>query len=286
VTAGEERILDSINAILKSYYGAAPSDLSITISNNKASAAGRIFYIAASGEHQYFVKVGGQYIADSDHLIGLLADLNPPCYRSPRLYGRHNDVELWEYVKGDTLSFHNYSKSELVALVRSIAAVETQVSAPGLPQSYWLSPLAYQLRQAAKEIPEFSPFVSQFKILSAWEPRLFERSRGHCLTHNDFHSQNVICSPQGYYVVDWESASLGAPGASLRTFAEWPEAKYLPIVNAYAKFRLEFGQPVEVSEVLFAMRVCQAYWAFSTGRRQRLPDRFKRGFKLLQTITD
>lgn len=238
-------------------------------------------YFRATYRKEYFLKTASSTSAKADTVIAALADLGPPCFKVPRLFGRVNDVEVWEYVEGHSKSLSTYSRSELASLIDSLVATEVAISDPDLDTSFWMRPVAARLRSV--NIPKFHRLDSHIRHIAYWERAIIERSLGPCLTHNDLHSNNILFTNRGFCVVDWGSASLGAPGASLRVFAEM--AKCDEVVNLYAATRKRYGKPVDPRDVRFTMIAHQAMWALHTGYRQRIPDRIKRGYALMETLS-
>ncbi len=93
-----------------------------------------------------------------------------------------------------------------------------------------------------------------------------------------------MLSGRQFHLVDWESASLGPPGATLRFFSNWPLSDKRRIAAGYARHRARRGHPVSVRDVLFAMHLHQAFWAFRTAARQKKPDRLLLGWRLFQEL--
>jgi hypothetical protein len=248
------------------------------------SGSGRNFYEVAAEGTRFLVKVGAEPNELAYGLARTLSGLPRPCYRSPTFYGRLDKTEVWEYVAGHSKALASYSQPELEALLEGVVAVETAVHSPDLPQTYWLKPVAKQLQAAAETDVRFRPFAPQIRQIAAWEGRLIAAAAPSCLTHNDLHSHNVILGDERIHVVDWESASLGPPGATLRCFGNWPMAEQRRIAIGYARYRARYGHPVAVRDVLFAMNLHQAFWALRTAARQRKPDRLLRGWRLFQPL--
>lgn len=249
-----------------------------------SGAHGRSFFEASAKESRFLVKVGGRSNGFSHDLTRALSELPLPCYRAPRFYGRIDATEVWEYVPGTSKSLGAYSQAETDALLRSIAAVEATLGAPELPQTYWLMPVAGRLRKAAEKSEGLRPFVSHIRQIARWEARLMQQPAVCCLTHNDLHSRNIILAGRQICLIDWESASLGPPGATLRVFSDWPTARKRAMAVSYGRYRKRFGFPVDIPDVLFAMHSHQMFWAFQTAARQNKPDRFLLGWRLFKDL--
>jgi hypothetical protein len=240
---------------------------------------GRMFFEASSTGTRFLVKVGAKSKEFSHTLADILCGLSPPCYRSPRFYGRIDTTEVWEYVAGGSKPLRTYTQAELNALLQGIAAVEATLKSPDLPQTFWLRPVARRLEAAAEISADLRPFVPNIRKFARWESRLLQQAFVPCLTHNDLHSHNIILAGAQICLVDWESASFGPPGATLRVFSDWPMREKRAIAVRYARYRNRLGFPVDIPDVIFAMHTHQMFWAFHTAARQGKADRFRRGWR-------
>ena len=267
-----------------------------------SGAHGRSFFEASAKEARFLVKVGARWKGFSHDLARALSELTLPCYRAPRFYGRIDTIEVWEYVTGTSKSLRAYTPAEISALLQSIAAVEASLDPPDLPQtfwmkpvakrllaaagtskglrrSFWIKPVARRLLAAAETGEGLRPFVPQIRKFALWESRLLQQTFVPCLTHNDLHSHNIILTGAQPCLIDWESASMGPPGATLRVFSDWPSSQKRGIATRYAAYRNRFGFPVDIPDVMFAMHAHQMFWAFHTAARQNKADRFRQGWK-------
>ena len=103
------------------------------------------------------------------------------------------------------------------------------------------------------------------------------------LTHNDFRPANMHFEPSGRLVVlDWEAASLGPPGATLRFMARWPEAEQRQVVDLYCSHLAAKGIALRAEDVTFGMPASAVVQAVSFGAQQAGANRAPRKLKLLR----
>jgi 2-polyprenyl-3-methyl-5-hydroxy-6-metoxy-1,4-benzoquinol methylase len=249
-------------------------------------------YVCKTAARSYLLKTApADGLAPSPELNSLLLQRSPGCFRVPRLYGTTvadgARFELWEYVSGWSKPFKDYNDQELEGLLRAIATSDAEAcTLDGVRRTYWLKPVAGVLQKAIST--RFSQFSEEIQQFSVREQRLLERTGtlgADCITHNDLHAHNVIVSLGDYYLIDWESASRGPAGATLRAFIDWPDERARWVANTYVAFSSEFGIHRNVYDVLFAMRVHQAYMRLRTGVTLRKVERIASGlnhFRLLE----
>ncbi len=103
------------------------------------------------------------------------------------------------------------------------------------------------------------------------------------LPHNDFRPANLHFEPSGRLVVlDWEAASLGPPGATLRFMARWPEAEQRQVVDLYCSHLAAKGIALRAEDVTFGMPASAVVQAVSFGAQQAGANRAPRKLKLLR----
>lgn len=261
------------------------AELTLKHRPEKMSGAAREFYEARTNGHRFFVKYGVEESRTPEGLIRALSELPPPSYRSPRFICHTNMMEIWEYVDGTSKALTTYSREEIDELMLAIATAETAVVASDIRQTYWMRPVAGLLRKVAETAPEFAAFRSHISVIARLEAELIDRCAGDCLTHNDLHSFNIMRTDKGYCLVDWESASLGPAGASLRIFADWKLEERKFVAERYSRHKKKLGAPIGVDEVLFAMHAHQAYWALHSGVRKKNTSLITRGWRHFQKIS-
>nr|WP_237684061.1 phosphotransferase [Pseudaminobacter soli] len=260
-------------------------DLLLTRRTDAVSGAGRRFFRSEAKGTAFHVKVGG-VLRDplTDTLARRLSELKCASVRFPKLYGRLDDIEVWEYLDGEAKSLHKYSPAELKALMMAVAEIEAAASDVELPATYWMKPVGPALRRTSNAWPELAAWTSQIKHLTRWDPEIIGRSIGACLTHNDLHSNNILVRRGGFSIIDWESASLGAPGGSLRVFASGPVQRRRQIITWYLQGRKRFGLKANPGDVEFSMNAHQGYWALHMGGRQKRIDLIHRGWEIVRRL--
>ena len=249
-------------------------------------------YVCKTPARSYLLKAGPDGgLVPSPELNRVLLQRPPRCFRVPRFYGMTvadgARFELWEYVAGSSKPFKDYNDQELEGLLRSIAASDAELcTLDGIWKTYWLKPLSAAHRKAvSSHFPQFKEEIQRISIL---EQKLIERAEklgADCITHNDLHAHNVIASRNDYYLIDWGSASRGPPGATLRAFIDWPDERAHRVASTYVAFLNEFGVRHTIRDVLFAMRIHQAYMRLRTGITLRKAERIDSGlshFRLLE----
>jgi hypothetical protein len=107
--------------------------------------------------------------------------------------------------------------------------------------------------------------------LVGFEAGALERlsSLGGYFTHNDYRRGNVFLKRGDKPVIfDWDYASLGPPGATLRIMARLTEPEQMQVVDLYCAHLATKGLSLRAQDVLFAMRAVGVFHALiSAGRR-------------------
>ncbi|MDT0424220.1 phosphotransferase [Streptomyces evansiae] len=88
---------------------------------------------------------------------------------------------------------------------------------------------------------------------------------GHRLLHLDLHPENVLLSPSGPVVIDWESAAVGPPGL------DWASSA---LILAEASLRLDLAALVELflpEFLVLAPPELGTYLTAARERRERIP---------------
>lgn len=247
---------------------------------------GKAFYRAETRGGSYFVKVRRNPPSDRGGLFEMLANLPQPCYRVPPLIGCQKNIEIWKYQSGDGKSLASYSQGELERLVEAVATTDATAKPPTeLPKTFWLKRTSGELRLRAKTDPEFARYLPQIRRFGALEHRIFRSFKYTHITHNDLHSSNVIMTAKRVYLVDWDSVSLGPPGASLRAMSNWEATKRNWIAARYSAYAEAAGLKIEPEAVLYAMLSHQIYWALRTALRLNRLDRLPGAFRGLRRLT-
>ena len=93
-------------------------------------------------------------------------------------------------------------------------------------------------------------------------------SLGEGLTHNDYRSANVFLNSEDQPVIfDWDTASYGPPGATLRILARRPEEELSEWVKIYCDHLEAKGWPCAENDVRFSIRAAEVFHALAFGAR-------------------
>jgi hypothetical protein len=185
-------------------------------------------------------------------------------------------ASIWEFREGRSdATFDDYTPDELAGVAESIAEIGVRalplpkgVSLPvGMP---WITPVSV----TASESPCFpQSFRSLCRDFSGLEPAIIAHLRSlpcTLLTHNDLKAPNVIISDNAVAtIVDWDSASVGPPGASLRRFSQHGPKTERIVVHSYVRRLEQLGTSVDPDLVRFTMRAQEIFWALTTSLRHK-----------------
>ncbi len=185
----------------------------------------------------------------------------------PRLLGSIRRAELhiavWEYVGGRPPSFHPSAVEHCHAIIRAVAKASLHhlplaIHKTLAPRTLWLDQVHHELNSYVDQLRHF--------------PQV--------LCHHDIKRENLILTGDGRcFIVDWDSASMGAAGSSLRLFALFEDAELRSsLFSLYANLMRMHEVDVLPKDVEFAATVNQALWDIHTG----LPSHVLRGRLLLE----
>jgi hypothetical protein len=220
-----------------------------------------------NAEIQLFVKRGEKVgrLAFEDYL----SRQHSPHFHTPRFYGRFRangtHFGVWEFIAGRKPRFSSTSREDTLRVVEAFAGVSalpydevvrtgTRVGTP------WVEPAAERVEALVRACHpatiEKSEVMKQVESFAALEGRILARFDGlghRYLAHNDAHSGNLILRPEDrrVVIVDWTSARLSAPGASLREIARWPESARDDVAANYVDWMSRFGHRLALADVLF-----------------------------------
>ncbi len=140
------------------------------------------------------------------------------------------------------------------------------------PVAAFLRPLAERVDEAITHFRDrgFDMNAPRDRVaeLAAREPAALERLRalGSYLTHNDYRSKNVFLSDRDQPVIfDWDSASYGPPGSTLRTMARQPDEALKEVVGLYCSHLESKGWSFRQEDVTFALRATNVFRALAFG---------------------
>lgn len=264
-----------------------------------SSDADRSFWVvellsASQSRFSVFVKISSvprRGVRISQALSGLNLP-TPFCYGSFVMRGR--GVALWQYQDGFSKKFfHSFTDVELVQAARAIASynflgAEDKVRKIVGVAQFWSGSVSAQLKEFVTKFSVLRDRVDVINCYVRFEGLLLKvllRDSQICLNHNDFKASNILFLHSGECVItDFDSASFGCFGVSLRCFAVMPLERRLLVVNEYVKRLKELGVVVSPESIHQVMCAQQILWALHTGIRLGNRLRVERGLNLFCDI--
>ena len=230
-----------------------------------------------------FSKSGARKSPFYESLQRFLSDLELSEFRVPIYFGMirlgsnlsKTILGVWEYIPRDTSRRIGQQWRENRESVVRAAAAMTAVSAdlqsevPNIRTTIdFVQPLAQiadeTVANYARRGLDVSALAPAVKKLADIETLVLERleSLGGYFTHNDYRAANVFLRPGDKPVIfDWDSASLGPPGATLRSMARLTKPEQRQVVGLYCAHLEAKGFHFRRRNVMFAMRaveICHA----------------------------
>ncbi|MGI8839827.1 MAG: phosphotransferase family protein [Caulobacteraceae bacterium] len=232
---------------------------------------------------EVFTKAGARLSLFYENLQNYLSGLDIPEFRVPTYYGlirletgaANSILGVWGYVARDTSRrFGQQWRENRDSVVRAAAAMtalsdDVQRAAPNISRDVeFLRPLARVADETvanyARRGLDISALAPAAKRLAAVEPIALERleSLGGYFTHNDYRAANVFLNPgEKPVILDWDSASLGPPGATLRSLARLPRSDQKQVVDLYCAHLEAQDFHFRWRDVLFTMRATEIFHA-------------------------
>lgn len=295
VAAPPKAIVSAIRGILAPVLGPLPRRLRFEqMSNAGSSGDFKTFWKAwAVGRENdpFFVKHATKSIRGSE----MHAYLNGKGLPTPEFIGMasvgDDYVYVWRHVAGRAdLTFRDYTPADVMNVARALAliAARTTDAAQRVPlkaEMLWVGPKADGIR-AYPALFEKKKIKRAFRAYAKREAKVLSRlSTLPCdvLTHNDAKAPNVIRDGDRITLVDWDSATLGPHGASLRVFARHRDQLDAEAAEAYVHTLAEHGMTADPREVLFTLRAQEVFWGLSTGLKHASMSRIVRGLLLAKT---
>jgi len=197
-------------------------------------------------------------------------------FSAPRYYGQLTALEqstgaaigVWEYIPREPTEMHLLRHPVVRAAVVNAAAAMTAIgrearqAVPGLPPNpKFVKPVAHRFARSA-EVSDYFGLGKEVcdeqlsKLADFEQPAIAKLTDlGGYLTHNNLHPGNFLFRDnQPLVIYDWETTSLGAPGASLYVLAYLEEYELLGVAYHYCWFLGKKGVFLDPEEVVFAMR--------------------------------
>ena len=221
----------------------------------------RIGYLKCRwGDKSLFVKWGRGLRVDPD-LEANLTLIRSRHFRTPFFFGKGSigkkDFAVWEHLSFPWFPhFQQCSFAQLGQVVDMIAAINaaSQMIKAKTPNArvgtLWVRPLAdktesdYFARIEAMALEKLGTLGEDF------------------FSHIDIAYLNILLGEK-VVLVDWELASFGAPGASLRGLAELSSEVQLRLAGRYSRRMQGHGYPVKEQDAYFVMGMMQVYFWLS-----------------------
>lgn len=260
-----------------------------------------------------FTKAGVSPAHSSERLQLFLSGLRLAEFRTPIYFGMLDlgpgdpmkNLSVWEYVAKDeslpAAKEWRQGRRSLVLAAAAMTAVTEEVrrEAPGLLTTIpFVRPTAEVVRETIENYARRGLDVSSLSDSAAKragsEAGALERlnALGGYFTHNDYRPGNVLLKQGDKPVIfDWDYASLGPPGATLRTMARLTEPEQMQVVDLYCAHLAAKGLSVRAPDVMFAMRAVQVFHALTFGGRRSAEDhrwaesRFRWGLDHIDYLT-
>jgi len=235
-----------------------------------------------------FTKAGIDQIRFSESLGRFVSGVLLDEFRTPYYFGMlrldaenpQSVVHVWEFIShGRRLSSSEWksNRRKIVVAAAAITSITEEAlrKVPNLRSTIpFIMPITEIVNDAVEDYskrdidvsPASNGIIKLAKIEGAAIERL--RSLGGYLTHNDYSAANIFLDQNGKPVIfDWDSATLGPPGATLRKMARLPELRQVRMVNLYCTHLASGGLFFRAEDVLFAMRAAEIFRALILGGR-------------------
>lgn len=290
-------VVATVRSILAPVLGLIPRQLRFEqLSNAGSSGDFKTFWKvwAVGREHEtFFVKHATKGLRGLEiHAYLTGRGLPTPDFIGMKRVGRQRDhVYVWRHVEGRAdLTFRNYSPEDILRVARALAvlAARTPDVAQHVPlraEMLWVGPKAKDIR-AYPALFEKKKIKRAFRAYAKRETKVLSRLGSmpcEVLTHNDAKAPNIILRPDDVTIVDWDSATIGPHGASLRVFARHRDDSDVGAAEAYVQALAENGMTADPRDVLFTLRAQEVFWGLATGLKHGNMARIVRGLLLAKT---
>jgi hypothetical protein len=229
-----------------------------------------------------------------------LASVECTEFRAPTFYGTATSenelIGVWEFVTGRTPKFVRMSHDEVDRIARAVGAMnaitdEALRRLPDLPVgTKSIGPVANPLRAAMQGRSEPIRLNDDTRRaldqLDALEGEALARLNAigdRFFSHQDMAGGNLLIVPpnEDLVILDWETASIAAPGASLRRLAVGPIELQEAGAGIYVDYMRGRGYSLEARDVLFVIGATQVFRCLNWGL-QRLGDAPERASKSIR----
>ena len=288
-------IVATIRGILAPVLGPLPRRLRFQqLSNAGSSGDFKTFWKvwAVGREHDaFFVKHATRGLRGSE----MHAYLTGRGLPTPEFIGMasvdEDYVYIWRHVVGRAdLTFRDYTSADVMNVARALALIAAKTGdvaekVPLRAEMLWVGPKAADIR-AYPALFEKKKIKRAYRAYAKREAKVLERLASFpctVLTHNDAKAPNVIRDGDRVTLVDWDSATLGPHGASLRVFARHRDQLDAEAAEAYCRTLADHGMSADPRDVLFTLRAQEVFWGLATGLKHVNMARIVRGLLLAKT---
>ena len=216
----------------------------------------------------------------------------------PEFFGSvENDglvATIWEHCPGASHKRYNRMSAphrrETIKAMAMISAhssdVRDHAEVPNGPR--WVHPVAGDIDQIASLWGDLGPHRRDIDYLAAHEDEIIQRfhqAGPQILNHNDLMARNVIAMDNGdVRILDWDSATIGPAGASLRGFVySMKGGAARDAAELYASEMGRYGISLKSDEILYVMRAQQVFWYLSSGLQRKNFRRVVKGLEFFQS---
>lgn len=201
-------------------------------------------------------------------------------------------ISMWEHHDGFCAqSFATLAPVDIRRIAHAVACISA------LPLSHladielekgikWVEPVAGKARKLLKAKGRLAEVREELKLLTRIETDVVDELsslESATLIHNDVKAPNVIIGSR-ITIVDWESATVGPHGASLRRFSRHEPHIECLAANTYIDSMAKFGVKIDQAKLLRVMRFQEIFWALSTGVRRGSAGRIISGLRLASEL--
>jgi thiamine kinase-like enzyme len=204
-------------------------------------------------------------------------------FRSPRFFGTCDagdgrTIAVWEYTWLQRKTKTVAENLELVTRAAASIASLTQEVVTHTPEIErridFLKPMAGRIRERWLESgggdAASGSLADGIDRLAAIEDRALKRlaAMKPVLCHNDFAAHNIFIPSKGPpVIIDWESVSLGPPGACLRAMARRDNKIQARVAELFATCLSDKGTSISAEEVLYSLRAVELFRALRSAQR-------------------
>ena len=201
---------------------------------------------------------------------------------------------LWEDCPGvSPRTFGEAPHEQVATAVREMARISATahdvLDHADVPKvTRWVHPIAHELMSMQADMEGLARHQARLEALAEVEQTFIDSLEGfqpQVLNHNDFVGKNTLMQDDGSVrILDWDSASIGPAGASLRWFAFARDPRTATLPDVYADEMCASGVPVKASDVRHVMQVQQTFWLLSSGVEKRELARIVKGLDYVDRL--